>query len=366
MKLENQTVLITSNEPWGEIWFSKQHYAVELAQIGHAVFFINSPANWRPWHLFSFSVRSNEINENLTVLNYSNNFPLKIFKRFSLKLNDFLNSWKISHAVKTKEVVWWQFDPFRFIDVHFFPDIKRIYHVVDPFQHIWSDKAVAKRADLVVSVSNYYKEHYLNLNPSFLYVPHGISTNERKPNANLSEKIKNALGDNYIVFVGTINIDVDIQLLNELALTLKQYELLLIGPIAIQGADTKAFQNLCSLPNVKYIDCIPALELYNYLAPAKAGIVPYKRKRTENVHRTPLKIMNYLENKIPVVTTLNYELTELNNKSIFVADSNKEFIETVNKIMSGEIRVEPEIFTQYTEKVIYPFLIQKIFQHLYA
>ena len=32
MKLENQTILVTSNEPWGDLWYSKQNYAYELSK----------------------------------------------------------------------------------------------------------------------------------------------------------------------------------------------------------------------------------------------------------------------------------------------------------------------------------------------
>jgi hypothetical protein len=365
LNTKSSTIIIISNEAWSDVWFSKQHYANELSFLGHKVFFINSPQYWRPWHLLSFTVKRKMINENLFILNYKNNFPVRIFKRIFLKLNDFLNSWKIAKAVKEQEIIWWQFDPFRFVDIYFFEKVRRIYHVVDPFQHIWSDKEIAKKANLLVSVSNYYKDHYSKYNKSFLYIPHGISAIESKWDLELSEEVKKKYGNNYIVFVGTINIDVNLVLLQELASTLKEQRIIIIGPLIITGSDRLLFHELCALPNVTYLNRISSETLKNYISQGKVGIVPYKKKRTENIHRTPLKIMNYIENNLPVVTTLNYELTELNNKCIFVSDSNEEFIEIVDKIVKGNLLADQEMLMSYKNKIRYNLLIKRILEELY-
>ena len=51
------TIFLTSNEPWGDVWFSKQHYANELAKMGHQVYFLNAPTGWSPKNLFRINLR---------------------------------------------------------------------------------------------------------------------------------------------------------------------------------------------------------------------------------------------------------------------------------------------------------------------
>ena len=91
LSFKERTILIVSNEPWGDVWFSKQHYAYELSKMGHQVFFINPTSRWSIKNLFSFSVKLNQTNENITLVNYQNNFPQTIFNKFFTKLNDLIN-----------------------------------------------------------------------------------------------------------------------------------------------------------------------------------------------------------------------------------------------------------------------------------
>src|ERR1043165_2973102 len=38
-----KTIVILSTEPWGRMLLSKMHYAIELAELGNDVFFVNPP-----------------------------------------------------------------------------------------------------------------------------------------------------------------------------------------------------------------------------------------------------------------------------------------------------------------------------------
>ena len=48
-----RTIFLFSNEPWSDMWYSKHHYAAELAKR-HEVYFVNMPERWRPTDLFSW------------------------------------------------------------------------------------------------------------------------------------------------------------------------------------------------------------------------------------------------------------------------------------------------------------------------
>ena len=108
---------MVSNEPWGDIWFSKQHYAFELAKLGHDVYFINPTKRWTLSNLFSYTITEEQINDHLKILSYKNNFPQGNFFQFFVKINDLLNCLKIKCQINLDEnnLIWWKFDPYRFL-----------------------------------------------------------------------------------------------------------------------------------------------------------------------------------------------------------------------------------------------------------
>lgn len=360
MKLENQTILITSNEPWGDVWYSKQHYAYELSKK-NTVYFINAPTQWK----FSFGLKTDlsieKISDSFFLVNYSNPFPLRLFPKFFAKLNDrIIGKQLIKKINPSTNVIWWQFDPFRFVNLPKEKFQKRIYHVVDPYEHIWSDAEIAKRADAVIIVSEFYRDRYKDLNKNVFYIPHGILSEDLRLNAEVYQNHKAQLGSDYILFVGTINPDVDIALLEKIADHFPKHKLVIIGPTKIPK---EQLNSLFSKENVSYLGTQKATILKEYVALAKVGIVPYKQNKTENVHRTPLKILTYISQACPIVTTLNYELNDLNDKIIFTTQKDN-FIQTLDQILHDQKTIDKTSVQQYQQEVLYTNLIEKISTHV--
>lgn len=363
--MSKYTIFLSSNEPWGDIWFSKQHFANELALLGHQVFFINAPQKWSFKHLFKPSLQVTKITTNLSVVDYNNPFPLRINKAFFLKLNDYWIGKKLKSLNQAKNpVIWWQFDPFRFVHLYSFLQATRIYHVVDPYQHIWSDIELAKRADLLVLVSQLYEKDYPEFNKKSIYIPHGISKNELLLDNNKLDKIRQELGEGYLIFVGTINPDVDLELLYKIATEIKNQKLVLIGPTNVHPTDEAFLKQVFAHKNVAYLGSKKATELKEYIALASIGIVPYKNKKVQNVHRTPLKLLNYIAQSKPIVTTINYELDNLKNQIIFEAYQHKDFIAALQSILSGQRSINYPLIEAYQTSVLYPKLIKKILQQI--
>src|ERR1700754_4018013 len=50
-----KTIVILSTEPWGRMLLSKMHYALELAGMGHDVYFVNPPRESQRHDLASIS-----------------------------------------------------------------------------------------------------------------------------------------------------------------------------------------------------------------------------------------------------------------------------------------------------------------------
>ncbi|MEP4533560.1 MAG: glycosyltransferase [Cyclobacteriaceae bacterium] len=361
IRKKHQTIVVVSNEPWGEVWFSKQHYAYELAKMGHIVYFLNSPAKWEFQNLFKFKIYKRHINANLLVLDYYSQFPIRVIPSLFSLINDFINSWKLKKIISEEHVVFWQFDPFRFASLFFFKN-KRIYHVVDPYGHLPNDKKIIKKADLIVLVSEYYDSLYPR--DKSMVIGHGIGSEEQKIDQQRLEKVQEQIGTGYIIFVGTISCDVDIDLISELAKAIPKIDLIIIGPAGkMNDKEHIKFQSLIGQSNVKLLGVINSRDLKYYLEGASLGIVPYKIQMKGNIHRTPLKIMSYLAHNIPIVSTLNYELKEFENKWIYTRNDHRLFIHECKYLVNA--RDQKKKFSESSiEELKYPKLIEKILNKL--
>ncbi|MFN3876464.1 MAG: hypothetical protein ACK4L7_11195, partial [Flavobacteriales bacterium] len=60
-------IVIFSLEPWGDMWYSKHHYAAQLAQ-DHDVFFVSLPDRWRWTDLFSRRAKVSRVPEGVQVV----------------------------------------------------------------------------------------------------------------------------------------------------------------------------------------------------------------------------------------------------------------------------------------------------------
>lgn len=360
----NYTIIITSNEPWSAVWFSKQHIANELSKMGHEVYFLNAPTQWHWQQVGQVNLKFTPIHQGLTVVDYSNPFPLRLHKRLALYCNDSLVSKALYKALpQERPILWWQFDPFRFVDIPAFRNSKRIYHIVDPYQHIWTDALLAQKADLLVLVSQLYETVYQTFGKPMLYIPHGISEQERQLRPDRLETIQQQWGKDYLLFVGTLNPDVDVALLHLLADTIDR-TLLLIGPNKLTTEQQASFETLTTKNNVAYLGVQKATDLKEYVALAAVGLIPYQQERQENVHRTPLKLLNYLAQATPIVTTLNYELQQLNDVLIYAANSSEEFLKAVQALLQGHKTVDQAAAKAYGDRVLYPVLLEKILTHV--
>lgn len=359
------SIVLTSNEPWGEVWFSKQHIAYALTQLGHQVYFLNAPQGWAPRHWWTPRWVVRQVEPRLHVVDYDNPYPLRGHRRSMLRLNDRWIGRQLQALLPIdRPILWWQFDPFRLVDIP--PALKgtRIYHVVDPYDHIWTDALIAQQADLLVLVSQLYEKRYQAFGKPMLYIPHGISTTEQQLRPERLSKIEATLGRDYLLFVGTLNPDVDVQLLRRLSQTVTDRSLVLIGPNKLNNDQQADFQALTSTEHVHYLGTLHALDLKEYVALAALGLVPYRQQKRENQHRTPLKLLNYLAQAVPIVTTLNYELTELNNRMIFVAEESDDFIQKSSAILQGKLPTEPAAAQDYICSVTYDALLTKILKHV--
>lgn len=331
-------IFLTSNELWGDVWFSKHHYANELANLGHTVYFINPSPKWQLKNIFSFRLSIEKLRDNLYTINYNNNFPVFFFPNFFLFLNDQLNLLKLkSLYTKKNNIIWWKFDCYRFAwDNRFVKNHPKIYHVVDPYIETLLDEKLAKNSDLIVCTNKLLYDIYKTKNyKKVIHIPHAFS------NENCSidtERVKyyRSNYDEFILLIGSITKNIDFDLLDEILKN--NYTIVLGGRMyPLDSEYTIKWEKLKNHPNFHFIGEVKYSDIQNLICAAKICIVAYKNEGL-NRYRVPLKITDYIKQNKPVITTINAGMDELVNKIVFEVNSKEEFCQKLTYLY--EIKME--------------------------
>ena len=351
------SVLIISAEPWGSIWYSKQHYANELSKLGYDVFFLDPPNRWKISSLISTKIEIRKTPENIKVLTYSNNFPLRILKKLFHNLNDYLNAYKLVRLLPSQNIIFWQFDPTRLAFLP--PRHKRIYHVADPYIHLPLDKAIASRANLIVCTSPKYVPFYTNKGKPVIQIPHGISAEESQVEKNLIQDLQKKWGK-YILLVGTLNDTIDYSLID--SILSEGFKLIVAGIDKIKAPSAKnTWAKALESPNIEFLGQVHAKKIKELVAGSRVCITAYKFDLKKSVGQgTPLKVLNYLAQFRPIITTIDSEIPRLEGKAIYRAYDLPNFMELLQKGLNGELEVDRNQVATYLSQHQYPNLIDKI------
>lgn len=361
MKPQKYTVILTSNEPWGKVWFSKQHYAYELSKLGHEVYFLNPCEKWRISNLFSFSLCIDSPHSNLNIISYKNNFPQKIFSRLFSRINDYINCLKIKKITpKDRPTIWWLFDPYRFTYINSSILNLCVYHVADPYMYLWQDIYHAKNADLILCTNLNYIPHYKTKHNNILHIPHGLSDEEQKIDENEVIRAKKTYGD-FCIFVGSITKDLDLKMLKKICdenIT-----------IVIAGKEmhlSKDWEILKSKKNIHFLGEVHAKDIKHLIKASFAGLVIYSNSAPKKDYvRTPLKAVNYLAQRKPIISSYELGIKELNSHAIFIATEVEKYVNFVLQARNGDITVNDKNVTEYLQKISYSKLIGKILNNLH-
>lgn len=237
MTLIGKTILITSNEPWGDIWYSKQNYAYELSKH-NTVFFLNPPTKWSPLRLFSFNVQETSINENLSVVSYDHILPY--LGDFANRANDALISKKLKNHFASKGIsdfVFWSFDPIRLYSPQKLGAQVSVFHCVDYFyfKHL-GERALCTNSDLIFGTSQLFLNNYQDFNAPKHLVPHGISSEEFSLNP--EEKLDHKLPfENFGLYIGVIDHRMDFEAFESVIQSFPETPFVFIGPIRDQPSE---------------------------------------------------------------------------------------------------------------------------------
>ena len=355
MKLENQDIIIVSNEPWEDIWFSKHYYAHELS-IKNKVLFFNPPGKWEAANFFSKKIHSKKISANLEIVNYQNYFP------FTLKFSiiNYINNFLIYKLINTflkkakkQNIIFWSFDPYRLhhpakLNAHF-----SIYHCMDYYKNN-EEVLLWKNVDLIISVSKQLIDRFPKIIKPFAIIPHGI-VDSLLPVGNEYYELQNN-----VVLIGSIGHRTDYELLCKFAEKFKNYTLKIIGKIDknnFSENDTNFFNQLEKLNNVIFTGAMPFGKLQDEIIKSKLCLCCYKGSNISS-----LKIMQYIALGKPVISTYmqGFDIPEIKD-FVCLTKSHEEFLtkaeHSINLGNTPELR---EKRINYSREFTYSKLILKI------
>ena len=172
-RFENRTILIISPQPWDHLLISKHHYALELAERGNRVFFLEPPD---PRVSSRVQLREAPQNPLIRIVSYRPAFPFVI--RFHARpVYDRMILWQIrllNAAISEPIDVVWSFDFNLFSNLKAFGSGLSIFHPVDPLSQPHQIN-VARSADAVFSVSEKILANFRHLNVPRWFINHGLS-----------------------------------------------------------------------------------------------------------------------------------------------------------------------------------------------
>ena len=176
-----KTILIISPQPWGKAFLSKHHYASELSEQGHCVYFLCPPQT-----LKGQKFQLSEIRENLIIVEHQLNFPymLKFHARWLFDLCVKRHVKQLLSYIGRKFDIVWCFDPNIYTDLSCFEAQIKIYHPVDPIDYPEQVK-VAYTADFIFSVSEKILSSFNKVPKPKYFINHGLG----KPFEALGEKL---------------------------------------------------------------------------------------------------------------------------------------------------------------------------------
>lgn len=172
--LENKIILVLSPQSWGNMFISKHHYAIALAEKGNTVYFLNPPGDPSPAE--RVLIKPSGIHERLYIVEHRLFFPYRL-KFHALPVFHWLMQWHIKKLLKKlgKPDIVWSFDIGYLYPFRLFPagSIK-IFHPVDEPSAPISIRA-AEGAGIVFSVTQEILDKYEHLPVPRHFINHGLA-----------------------------------------------------------------------------------------------------------------------------------------------------------------------------------------------
>jgi len=312
---EKKTILLISPQPWGVVFVSKHHYAIELEQLGYRVYFLNPPSKncksiveiMKPYE-----------EKNLFVINSS--FANNLFLRYHLGIiySFLVKNWvnKVLKKLPVIDIVWC-FETNIFRSLSIFKKVKKIFHVVDPINE--KQTVVSKSADLTVCISNRILKQFNGISVKKIFINHALS-------GITIQKAKGIEFSRYLVsgrlsagYIGNLSrAIIDTETIYTIVQENQEIDFHFWGPGAegnLGGETHILIESLKHLDNVIFHHPIPSVELIDVIQDVDIFLLAYKKIKGAHDASNAHKILEYLATGKVVVSTYidQYSSNEFEN-----------------------------------------------------
>lgn len=268
--LEGSDIVVTSNEPWGPVWYSKHHYAYELSKKNRVIF-IDPVKPWQPQALCCARPKLEPVVPNLWVLKYRN--PLPSFNALSFKLNNRIVSHSISKVLQEMGFhtdLLLSFDPSRLYDPTLLRAKRSLFVAVDDYIHsMRGERLCYERVDGFLSIAEQFNATYHPYGKPLLNISHAISAEE------FGGSPRNDIPAGTGLYIGAMDHRLDLPLIKAMAVHFPSVPFVFIGPYRL-GANTLAEHLFLkgAYPNLFLREAVEAKTLRDYVASARFCIAP--------------------------------------------------------------------------------------------
>jgi hypothetical protein len=364
----DKTIIITSDEPWNEIWMPQLHYAWQLSRR-FRVIFLGPPRPWSFSSLFSFRQNKRTINDSLVVVDYINNLPLsagKLALYIDDKINEFFLRKMIPGDVNPSSLWMWRFDSRR--SMHMFRNknkARQIYHVIDPVFRTGIDAELTANAELVIVTSPRLVDQYNGVHHNVLQIGQGVDlgfyTKGLPVDASILKKSEGS-----IILLGTLTDDIDYRFLKRISEKFSDRNLVLIGPDRVTvPARREQLDDLLLKENVYFLGPMPPQAFRKHLENCAVGIIAYDNQWKEaNKLRSPLKAIAYLAADKCIISNIECEIPGMIDKGIYVTEDHEHYLMLMEKCFSGKLEFDQAAKNSFFRSIDYDTLLEQIFKNL--
>lgn len=388
--MSNPDIVLLSTADWDNpFWTNKQHVAVELAQRGHRVLYIDSLGLRRPsasaqdlkriWARLKKGLRAPaNVRPGLWVwspitIPLQGNFLIRGLNKLILKTGLRWHLWRLG----MRPSLLWTYNPMTttVLDLDQFESV--VYHCVDeikaqpgmPMDEIEKAELIlTEQADLVFVTAEALLESRKKQNPNTYYFSNVADFKHfaecRNDNTTVPLDLK-AVGGEVVGFIGAISgYKLDFQLIKKMALRHPEWSIVLIGKVG-EGDPWTDTDGVEKLSNVHLIGPRAYASLPSYLKGFRVAMLPsLLNEYTKSMF--PMKFYEYLAAGKPVVATNLHALNGLRNVAYIAADHD-DFIKGVEQAMGepdSNLELRLSVAREMTYEVRTAKMLELVREHL--
>jgi hypothetical protein len=358
-------VLIISPQHWGTMRVTKHHYAIELAKLGHEVFFLEpTEANWN-WRKSRFEVSDCDA-EGVKLLKQAINVPYNL--KFHAKC---VFDWFIQQHIKKLETdlgpfdLVWSFDLTNAMPLKYFRnESKKIFFAAD-----WPINADAVKAsesaDLLVSVAQEILDQYPNKpQTKKLLIEHGVADcfieEGKKPFVKTDDKIRIGMSGNFL------RPDIDRPVLLEIIHSHSEILFECFGSYetshsnlggSVDHVTLKFIHELMAAPNVILHGMVSPEVLAKELRRMDAFLICYDISKDQSKGTNYHKVQEYLVYHRPIITS--YISSYVSERLVYmnlIKTDNCKLIDLFSRMLYLDSREEleshPRIVDSYSKQTL--------------